>query len=194
MRFLLVVLLLSSAGAERLFDYGDPEMAPAGPGVIAAEAGAGFAGAVLVGAGLAAAALAVTGESLDSGATRAPLPVVAAAAVGAPIGAGAATWLAGNAMRQQGRFGPALLGAYAGLPVAAGVFYLSTVTKSDPLLVLAALAPAAGAVIGYNLSRPCNCVFGGTRLMPPYATARVALLDRGERSTTVTLNLLSLRI
>lgn len=192
--FALFLLLAAPLTAERLFEYGDPELAPAGPGVLAAEAGAGLLGTVLVGVGFAAAVLAVTGESMDSGAWRAPLPVVAAVGVGAPLGAGAATWLAGNMMHQDGRFGPALLGAYAGLPVAAGVFYLSTLAKSDPLMVLAALAPAAGAVIGYNLSRPCNCVFGDVRLLPPYATARTGLFDKGVRATTVTVNLLSLRI
>jgi hypothetical protein len=190
----LLLLLVLPLSAERLFDYGDPEPASAGPGVIAAEAGAGLLGTVLVGVGLAAATIAVTGEPADSGASHTPYAVIAAVGIGAPLGAGAATWLAGNAMRQEGRFGSALVGAYAGLPVAAGIFYLSTLAKSDPLMVIAALAPAAGAVIGYNLSRPCHCIYGAVRVLPPYATARTALTGRGERSTTVTLNLLSLRI
>jgi hypothetical protein len=163
-----LVLLLVPGRAEQLVVYGDPLPARAGPGTLAAEAGAGLAGGLLLGVGALAAASAFVPDPADTASSAAPYGALAAIGAGGSVGAGLGTWLAGSALRQQGRLTGALLGAIAGLPATAGIFYLSTVTRSDPLMVAAALAPPVGAVIGYNLSRPCGCILGSTgRLLPP---------------------------
>jgi hypothetical protein len=195
-----IVLFLSvaSARSEPLFAYGDREPAPAGALVVAAEAGAGLVGTIGFGLGFGALGVAIAGGPEDIQSPEVLKPAfgfIAGIAVGAPLGAGVGTWLAGSALQQEGRLSSTLLGAYAGLPVAAGIFYLSAVTKSDPLMVAAVLAPPAGAVIGYGLSRPCRCVFGSdSRLLPPVASVRSELLPDGTTALRTDIGLVRLGI
>jgi len=87
------------------------------------------------------------------------LPLVIGAAAGAvlgyPCGCAIGTATVGNWNDWEGNPGLAYAGAYVGLPVGIGLAWLGAVVSepswSIPLCIAGALAPPAGAVIGYNL-------------------------------------------
>jgi hypothetical protein len=198
LRLALILLLIASAPAERLFNYGDLVLPRAGVGTVAAEAGGGLLGELALGVAALLAASALAPDAADTSAaanSARQYTTLAAMGVGGSLGAGLGTWMTGSAFHQQGRFTGALLGALAGLPVAAGMFYLSTVAKSDPLMVAAVLAPPAGAVIGYNLTRPCNCFLTATgRFLPPDLRVGCSRLDDGRTAVRTDVHLIGIRI
>jgi hypothetical protein len=102
------------------------------------------------------------------------LALVSAAAL--PAAAAYGTARVGGALGEKGSMGWAIVGAYAGLPVAAGAVALGVHVMNDPhgwdipglgipLYVLGGLAIPVGAVVGYNLGTPSNGM--GGRLQPP---------------------------
>jgi len=82
--------------------------------------------------------------------------------LGYPVFCGVGCWAAAKLVQQQGRLNGAVVGALAATPVALTVAWVGTLVerlppgsiKSSPIYVAAALIPPAGAVLGYNLSRP----------------------------------------
>ena len=70
-------------------------------------------------------------------------------AFGFTLGAAPGVWIAGNAMGGDGSFGWSLLGSALGTGVSSAIL---AVDDSTPTLVLAALLPVAGGVVGYELS------------------------------------------
>jgi len=82
--------------------------------------------------------------------------------LGYPLLCGVGCWAAAKLVMQQGTLDGAVVGGLAATPVALTVAWVGTLVeklppgsiKSSPIYVAAALIPPAGAVLGYNLSRP----------------------------------------
>lgn len=95
----------------------------------------------------------------------------------APASTGYAASRTGDRLGESGSPTWAIVGAYAGVPVAAGLAVLGTLASNNwgaaaaavPLYALAGLAIPAGAVVGYNLGIPREASPGGFggRLQPP---------------------------
>ncbi len=104
--------------------------------------------------------------------------LLTASIVGLPFATGCAVSLAGGALGERGKFGGAIIGAWAGAPLTIGVLYVSMTTElysSLPGLVATAVLAVApipiGAVVGYNLSIPRTSTGTiGRRLRPPGVT------------------------
>lgn len=120
--------------------------------------------------------------------------------LGYPVFCGVGCWSAARLVRQQGRLGGAIVGALAATPVGLTVAWVGTLIerlppgsiKSSPIYVAAALIPPAGAVLGYNLSRPKAGETRASRLRAPeFAFGTVAARD-GSLHPALDLRLLSL--
>jgi hypothetical protein len=104
--------------------------------------------------------------------------VLGASLVGLPFASGYGTYLAGDAIGEDGTAAGAIIGAWVGVPVALGFAFLAMAADlSDhhdyvvPGIALAVLTFPAGAVVGYNLSMPNEPVgVFGKRLQAPGVT------------------------
>jgi hypothetical protein len=136
-------------------------------------------GGVLVGAG-AGVVLGIVGFRLDvSGNPDSNMPGLAGSLIGAaggialgyPAGCAMGTAMVGSWQERDGNTGLAYAGAYLGLPVGIGLILLGAPQKTGlkiPLCVLGGLAPPAGAVIGYNLTKKERQAMPfGARVSPP---------------------------
>lgn len=120
----------------------------------------------------------------------------------APYASGMLAWRAGREMGEKGARWGSVGGAYAALPVAAGLVVVGIRTadplhkeRSWPFYVAAGLAIPAGATIGYNLSSEplrASATAGGRVLSPSVTLTRVDQPD-GSVSVGVSLRLLDLR-
>lgn len=120
-----------------------------------------------------------------------------------PAVGAAGCYFVGSSREPGGNYLATLAGAVMGSTAGFGAWYAWNELRGDRhddvvwvTLPALFLGSAAGAVYGYNISMWQNTDrrFAATRVLPPYATAHDELLDEGVRTTTVTLNLLSLRI
>ncbi len=121
--------------------------------------------------------------------------------LGYPIFCGVGCWASAKLVKQQGRLGGAIIGALAATPVGLTVAWVGTLIehlppgsiKSSPVYVLAALIPPAGAVAGYNLSRPKVEPAGSARLRAPELTFRLGIDGSGSAYPVLDLRLVSAR-
>lgn len=140
------------------------------------------------------------GQSSDE--QRAIIGGIVSLGVWPVIGAFGCYWV-GRSREPGGNYLATLAGAVTGSAAGFGAWYAWNGLRGDRhdnvawvTLPAVFLGSAAGAVYGYNVSMWQNTdrQFSATRFLPPYATAHDELIDEGVRATTVTLNLLSLRI
>jgi hypothetical protein len=146
---LLAAVLLAGAGKAAGAEPA-PEIPPLDPGIILVE-GSGGLGYLL-------AQLYDPSEDVwkTFGGT------VLGGSLGYPVFCGVGCWASAKLVSQQGSLGGAVVGALTATPVALTIAWIGTLvehsppdsSKSSPIYVVAALVPPAGAVIGYNLSRP----------------------------------------
>jgi len=119
--------------------------------------------------------------------------------LGYPVFCGAGCWAAAKLVKQQGQLGGAVVGALAATPVALTVAWIGTIVehlppgsiKSSPIYVAAALVPPAGAVLGYNLSRPKAAENRSSRLAAPELMLRAAGDEDGSHYPVLDLRLVS---
>lgn len=108
--------------------------------------------------------------------------------LGYPVFCGVGCWAAAKLVKQQGRLPGAVVGGLAATPVALTVAWIGTLVerlppgsiKSSPIYVAAALIPPAGAVLGYNLSRPQTEQTRSSRLGAPELLLGVGLGEDGS--------------
>ena len=152
--------------------------------VVAGEAGSALGLGVVGGLALGALGFVIGGSSPDftsSGGQGTAWVTIAGGSVGYAAGTGLGAWAVGRRAKQEGKAGGAFLGAAAGLAVGAGIAGLGGATKFYPLIGLAFAAPPAGAVIGYNISRPKgegSRSFNGRLELPQLAVRQERLADR----------------
>jgi len=180
-----------AAAADSRLPYGPTVSESPSTGVtILAEAGGAVVGGAITGAGLGVMLLLVrvpfSGDY--SGIANLGLGAVVGYAAGCPLG----TCGAGALLGQTGRFLPALLGSTAGMAAAVGVALLGA---DDAFLVSAAVLPPAGAVIGYNLSRPKTADEGSflDRFELPVSSIERARGDEGNVCMAVSIRLATVR-
>jgi hypothetical protein len=110
--------------------------------------------------------------------------------LGCSAGAALGTWLVGSVTRQDHFAYGAFLGALVALPASVGLVVAAGAMEKNGkpgtlLLIPAFAAPAAGAVIGYNLTPSCGCHGStsqfGSRLLPP----SIGLRDEPGEATVV---------
>ncbi len=95
--------------------------------------------------------------------------------LGYPVFCGLGCWASAKLVKQQGQLNGAIVGALAATPVALTVAWIGTLVerlppgsiKSSPMYAVAALIPPAGAILGYNFSRPNAGPAGSARLSMP---------------------------
>jgi hypothetical protein len=178
-RIVLVLLLMviSRATAQTATLLPDANDGPSF-GVAAGEVGGALVAGGVMGLGLGYAAVRATGGASDL--FDGPiLPILAGfggAVVGDAAGSALGTWLVGSFAQQDHSASGAVLGALVGLPVGLVLAAVAAAMENNGkpgalLLIPAFAAPAAGAVIGYNLTPPCGCTGSrptfGRRLLPP---------------------------
>jgi hypothetical protein len=184
----LLVLALTAAGASGVDSL--PKVPPLDPGIILLEG----TGAVVCGAACAA--------GLEFLLTRLADPsedvwktfggTVLSGSLGYPVLCGVGCWASAKLASQQGKLSGAVIGALAATPVGLTVAWVGTMVerlppgsiKSSPIYVAAALIPPAGAILGYNLTRPADTKARATRLLVPEFRLGSAT-DRRTRSEPV---------
>lgn len=206
-----IILLLVLGGLLLGNEFNAPDLQVArGPsfGIIAAESGGALVGGV-VGGGLAAGAVCLCySPSNDPGPFAyfgRTMVGLAGITIGYPIGCAAGICAIGKIAQQDGTFGYSLLGAALGTPIALGLAFaaIKLEERGDGgilLLIPAFLAPPAGAVIGYNLSRTSE-MDGGEPRTPsldarfglPSVCLKTELLEDGKRVSIVDFRLINVR-
>ena len=167
-----------------------------GFGLVAGEVGGAVVAGSVVGFGLGYVAVWAAGGTGDlfEGPILPGYARIGGIAVGYTAGSALGTWLVGSLAQQDHRASWAFLGALAGLPVSLGLVYAAAeLERNDKpgalLLIPAFAAPPAGAVIGYNLSPPCDCAqtsrLEDRLLMPGIGLRRAA----GNNETVVALDM-----
>lgn len=160
---LLLPLSLPALPGGLQLPYGDRPARPRSSALVIESATALTGGVVL---GLGAAALARSRFEGDLNFLEpeaiGPMLIITASGVGGYcLGAGAGAWTGGTLLAERGRLGGALLGSLAGTAAGLGVGVAVGQLVDPPASVFVSLVPVlvtpvAGAVIGYNLSRPCT--------------------------------------
>ena len=169
---LLVATLISGAALAAVPDssYGIP---PLDPGILLVEGSGAALGGAACAAGFGYLLARLYDPSTDVWKTFGG--TVLGGSLGNPVFCGVGCWAAAKLVQQQGRLGGAVVGALAATPVALTVAWVGTLVerlppgsiKSSPIYVAAALIPPAGAVLGYNLSRPKATEAHSSRLGAP---------------------------
>ncbi len=121
--------------------------------------------------------------------------------LGYPVFCGLGCYAGGRLVQQRGTLTGALVGGLAATPVSLTIAWVGTLLerlppgslKSSPFYVLAALVPPAGAVLGYNLTRPAESRAEGlgSRIEFPSVTLAVATQPDGVRHPAFDVRLLS---
>lgn len=121
--------------------------------------------------------------------------------LGYPVFCGVGCWASAKLVSQQGRLGGAIIGALAATPIGVTVAWVGTLVerlppgsiKSSPIYVAAALIPPAGAVIGYNLSRPRTELVRSSRLDVPGLLLRTEPGENGSFHPVLDFRLVNAR-
>ncbi len=140
---------------------------PPTPLIVAEETGGSLLGGAIGGlaATMAAGYVASAFRSGDPGSTSWRSMLCSGypgALFGLPLGAATGTYAVGALEKQGGAWWASILGAYVGAAAGVGLAYTASRSEetgrqyvSIPLYVLAGIVPLSGAVIGYNISKPC---------------------------------------
>jgi hypothetical protein len=160
-----------------------PARADAGPAVIGMEAGGAVVGGGILGgaAGLAlGAAFAGHTGDIEHDIMGWIIGGYLGIAAGLPLGSAIGATAVGAAANQHGRFLASYGLALAGLPVGTVIAVVGQNMGAAriPITVLGCLTPVAGAVLGYNKSRPKESDFGSRLIVVPEVCVR---RDREER-------------
>lgn len=192
---LLVIALLSGTAVGSITPSDVP---PLDPGILLVEGSGGVLGGAACAAGFGFLLTRLYDPSQDVWKTFGG--TVLGGSLGYPIFCGVGCWAASKLVMQQGTVGGAVVGALAATPVALTVAWVGTLVerlppgsvKSSPIYVAAALIPPAGAVLGYNLSRPRAASSSAwlERLDLPEVSLRPG---GGHARTTVNVRLLNAR-
>ena len=121
--------------------------------------------------------------------------------LGYPVFCGVGCWASAKLVSQQGTLGGAVVGALAATPIGLTVAWVGTLVehlppgsiKSSPIYVAAALIPPAGAVLGYNLSRPKAQPVRTSRLGAPEFLVRAGIGEDGSSYPVLDLRLVNAR-
>ena len=121
--------------------------------------------------------------------------------LGYPVFCGVGCWASAKLVSQQGTLGGAVVGALAATPIGLTVAWVGTLVehlppgsiKSSPIYVAAALIPPAGAVLGYNLSRPKPEPVRSSRLGAPELQLRTGIDEYGSYYPVLDLRLVNAR-
>ncbi len=191
---LCVAVTLAAAGAEPVSD-----IPPLDPGIIMVEG----SGAVLGGAACAAGFGFLLARLYDPSADvwKTFGGTVLGGSLGYPVFCGVGCWGAAKLVKQQGRLDGAVVGALAATPVGLTIAWIGTLVerlppgsiKSSPIYVAAALIPPAGAVLGYNLSRPKAVAARLSRFGAPELLFGTAASEDGSSYPVLDLRLVNVR-
>jgi hypothetical protein len=170
-----------AAGAEPVSD-----VPPLDPGIILVEGSGAVLGGAACAAGLGFLLARLYDPSADVWKTFGG--TVLGGSLGYPVFCGVGCWAAAKLVKQQGRLAGAVVGALAATPVGLTIAWIGTLVerlppgsiKSSPIYVAAALIPPAGAVVGYNLSRPKAGEVRSSRLGAPELLLRTATDEYGS--------------
>ena len=183
-----------AAGAEPLSD-----IPPLDPGIILVEG----SGAVLGGAACAAGLGFLLGRLYDPSEDvwKTFGGTVLGGSLGYPVFCGVGCWGAAKLVKQQGNLTGAVVGALAAMPVGLTIAWVGTLVerlppgsiKSSPIYVAAALVPPAGAILGYNLSRPKTGEVRSSRLGIPELLIRIAASEDGSASPVLDFRPVNIR-
>lgn len=121
--------------------------------------------------------------------------------LGYPVFCGVGCWASAKLVKQQGRLDGAVIGALAATPIGLTVAWVGTLVeqlppgsiKSSPIYVAAALIPPAGAVVGYNLSRPRAGSVRSARLGVPEFLLSTGIGEDGSLYPVLDLRLVNAR-
>ena len=121
--------------------------------------------------------------------------------LGYPVFCGVGCWASAKLVKQQGRLDGAVIGALAATPIGLTVAWVGTLVeqlppgsiKSSPIYVAAALIPPAGAVVGYNLSRPRAGLARSSRLGVPEFLLSTGIGEDGSLYPVLDLRLVNAR-
>jgi len=119
--------------------------------------------------------------------------------LGYPVFCGVGCWASAKLVSQQGKLGGAVVGALTATPIGLTVAWVGTLVehlppgsvKSSPIYVAAALIPPAGAVLGYNLTRPKAEPDRSSRLGTPGLRFRTEIGKDGSFYPVLDLRLVS---
>jgi hypothetical protein len=195
---LLVATLISGVAFGKVPDssYGVP---PLDPGIFLVEGSGAALGGAACAAGFGYLLARLYDPSTDVWKTFGG--TVLGGSLGYPVLCGVGCWAAAKLVQQQGRLNGAVVGALAATPVALTVAWVGTLVerlppgsiKSSPIYVAAALIPPAGAVIGYNLSRPKATEAHSSRLGAPELLLGTAVTEDGSPCPVLDLRLVNVR-
>jgi len=165
-----VVLAGSAIGAT---PAPQPDVPPLDPGIILVEGSGAVLGGAICAAGFGFLFKRLYDPSEDVWKTFGG--TVLGGSLGYPVFCGLGCWASARLVRQQGGLNGAIVGALAATPVALTVAWIGTLVermppgspKSSPIYTVAALIPPAGAIAGYNFSRPKTGPPGSARLSMP---------------------------
>ncbi len=121
--------------------------------------------------------------------------------LGYPVFCGVGCWASAKLVKQQGKLDGAIIGALAATPIGLTVAWVGTLVehlppgsiKSSPIYVAAALIPPAGAVAGYNLSRPKAESVRSSRLGVPEFLLGTGIGEDGSVYPVLDLRLVNAR-
>jgi hypothetical protein len=195
---LLVATLISGAaiGAGADSTAGIP---PLDPGILLVEGSGAVLGGAACAAGLGFLLARMYDPSEDVWKTFGG--TVLGGSLGYPLFCGLGCWASAKLVSQQGTLGGAIVGALAAAPVALTVAWVGTLVEHSPpgslasssVYVAAALIPPAGAVVGYNLSRPRPTKVSTARLDWPEVLLRTETGENGTRRPMLDVRLVNAR-
>jgi hypothetical protein len=125
--------------------------------------------------------------------------IVLGGSLGYPVFCGVGCWASAKLVSQQGQLAGAVVGALAATPIGLTVAWVGTLVehlppgpiKSSPIYVVAALIPPAGAVLGYNLSRPKAEPVRSSRLGAPEFLLKAGIGEDGSFYPVLDLRLVN---
>ena len=195
----LSAALLSACAASGIGADPATDIPPLDPGIVLIEGSGAILGGAACAAGLGYLLTRVYDPSTDVWKTFGG--TVLGGSLGYPVFCGIGCWASAKLVKQQGRLGGAVVGALAATPIGLTVAWIGTLVEhlppgsleSSPMYIAAALIPPAGAVVGYNLSRPMREPAGASRLTAPELMLITGVDDRGSIYPVLNLRLVSAR-
>jgi hypothetical protein len=190
----LCVAVTLAAGTEPLSD-----IPPLDPGILLVEGSGAVLGGAACAAGFGFLLARIYDPSEDVWKTFGG--TVLGGSLGYPVFCGVGCWAAARLVKQQGSLAGAVVGGLAATPVGLTVAWVGTLVerlppgsiKSSPFYVAAALIPPAGAVLGYNLSRPKAGQSRSSRLVAPELLLGAATNQDGSPCPMLDLRLVNVR-